>query len=227
MTGTAPATTPSRWRRRYLAAVNALGVDATSYARRAAGYLMAFGAPKVGEPRLTPDGFGERWLVIDVNLNKQAVLWLVLREHIPNTGTKVEDIFVGKRLVAMFNCDREEILAETERERRGEPFSGENFQMMVGVADKPYLLNPADAVGVSEHSLYEVAGEEGPEGIFDGQIYLPRIPRDAAEAKAMLQMMTVTADLSGEPGSDPTAIRTYAGYTDAELMRGKPGVRVR
>jgi hypothetical protein len=38
----------------------------------------------------------------------------------------------------------------------------------------------------------------------------------------MLQMMVVTAD-----ATDPSiGVRTYAGYTDQELLRGKPGVRI-
>ncbi len=212
--------------KQYLAAVNTLGVDAQSYGRRAAGYLMAFGPPKVGEPRLTPSGFGEPWAEVDVDLNKGAVLWSVLREHIPNTGAKVEDVFVGKKLLAMFNGDREAILAETERERRGEPFSGDDFQMMVAVLSENYPLDPAEAVAMSEEEFCELAYGKGlPDRA--GEIYLPRIPHDGTEALAMAKMLTILADTT-EPVADPKdSIRTYAGYTDAELMRGKPGVRVR
>jgi hypothetical protein len=125
---------------RYLSCVNALGINAQSYARRAAGYRMAFGPPIAGQPRLTPSGFGEPWETADVELSRLAVLWLGLREHVPNTGQKVEDIFVGKVLEIRFVGDRAQVLAETEREQNGQPFSGGEFQMMVGVAAGDYLL---------------------------------------------------------------------------------------
>ena len=53
-------------------------------------------------------------------------------------------------------------------------------------------------------------------------VYVPRIPLDAAEADAMLRMMTITVDAT-QPVPDPSnfdpesALKTYAGYTDQEL----------
>jgi hypothetical protein len=51
---------------------------------------------------------------------------------------------------------------------------------------------------------------------------------DATEAKAMLRMTTIVTD-----ATDPVvvtnpkaAIRTYSGYTNDELRRGKPAVLV-
>jgi hypothetical protein len=213
--------------KRYLDVVNGLGINATSYARRAAGYLMVFGAPKAGQPRLCPDGFGEPWQSADVELNRAATLWLAFHEHVPNTGQRVEDIFVGKELFVMFIGDREELLAETEREQRGQPFSGEQFQMAVGVANENYRLDPDDAVCMNEGDLIVMAKGKCPDGLGDGSIYVPRIPLDAAEADAMLHTLTILTDAT-QPVADPKdALRTYAGYTEAELMRGKPGVRVR
>jgi hypothetical protein len=39
----------------------------------------------------------------------------------------------------------------------------------------------------------------------------------------MMQTLTVTVDAT----NPQQGVRDYAGYTDAELMRGKPAVRVR
>src|SRR5262249_1529779 len=52
--------------------------------------------------------------------------------------------------------------------------------------------------------------------------YVPRIPIDAAEAKAMLAMTIITTD-----ATNPSAgVKTYAGYTDKELSGGRPYVRI-
>jgi hypothetical protein len=66
-----------------------------------------------------------------------------------------------------------------------------------------------------------IAGRECPEELLDKPLYVPRIPIDTEEANAMMKTLTILTDLtrSGQ-------IRDYAGYTEAELMRGKPGVRV-
>jgi hypothetical protein len=204
--------------KKYLGCVNALGVDAQSYGKRAVGYLMAFGAPVAGQPRLCPSGFGEPWDAVDVELNKLAALWLGLREHIPDTGTKVEDIFVGKVLAIIFNCDRDLLLEETRREFEGLPFTGGEFQMMVGTVE-PYLLDPAEAIAMPDNDL-GMAGSPQARG---EPILVPRIPHDGAEAKAMLELLTLVTDTTGEF----EGIRTYAGYTQAELLRGRVGVSVR
>jgi hypothetical protein len=56
-------------------------------------------------------------------------------------------------------------------------------------------------------------------------VYVPRIPTDTNEAAAMLKMTTLLADLT-DPTDPEGSIRTYAGYTDDELRRGKPVVMV-
>jgi hypothetical protein len=212
----------------YLDVVNSMGINAKSYAARAAGYLMTFGMPKVGEPHLNPTGFGTPWESVDVELHRVAVLWLALREHVPNTGKKLEDVFVGKELEITFTGDREEILAETERELRGQPFTGETFQMMAAIINEKYRLNPDEAVCMSGGDLFTLAVGECPEGLREGcSVYVPRIPRDATEAKAMLQTWTILGDATKPVAKPEDALRTYAGYTDAELMRGKPGLRIR
>lgn len=157
-----------------------------------------------------------------------AILWAVLHEHVPATGQKVEDIFVGKQLEVRLVGNREQILAETEREQRGEPFSGASQTMMVAVANENYPLNPDDAVAMNERELFTLARGKFPNGIRDDSIYVPRIPHDAAEADAMLQMMTITLDATNPVAivRPEDAIRTYAGYTDEELRRGKPSVSV-
>lgn len=43
----------------------------------------------------------------------------------------------------------------------------------------------------------------------------------------MLRMMTILADVTAPVTSLGFATRTNAGYTEAELMRGRPGVSVR
>jgi hypothetical protein len=212
----------------FLDITNRLGLNAHSYAKRAAGYLMAYGMPQAGEPDMRPSNLGKSWDSVDVELYKLAILWLVLREHIPNTGLKVEDVFVGKSLLAAFNGDPKEILDETLRELNGQPFSGEEFKMMVGVlGDCP--LDPATAVTMAEKDILALANHPLADEFGDTPIYVPRIPHDAAEAKAMLEMATIFTDMTDPVAlANPEAgIKHYAGFTDDELRRGKPAVRVR
>ncbi len=157
----------------YLARAGELGIPAHSYAKRAAGYLMVFGAPKLGEPRLMPNGFGEKWTAEDVALNRLAVLWLVLREHVPNTGQKVEDVLPGKHLGAIFSGDRDAMLEYTEREQRGLSSPDEQFQMMVAVDRAPYLLDPDKAVSINEGDMYRLAKGSCPEALGADTIYVP------------------------------------------------------
>jgi hypothetical protein len=214
--------------RKYLNTVEGTGQDAHSYAARAAGYLMAFGMPKVGSPRLNPTGFGEPWDKDDVELYRSAVLWLGLREHVPGSGEKVEDFFVGKGMVVMFIGDKKLILEETDREMRGMPFTGGQFQMGVGILNEQLLLDPRDAVSMRESDLVALATGSRPKALGDDMIFVPRIPRDAAEADAMLRTLTIFADTTAPGAETPEdAIRHYAGYTDSELMRGRPGLRVK
>jgi len=213
-------------------------LSAHSYAKRAAGYLMAYGMPKAGDADLRPSNHGNRWNQTDIDLYKSAILWLALREHIPNTGQKLEDVFVGKALVVMFNGDRERILADTARELGGESFAGrkdaghvdpgtplaeDQFQMMVAVLDHDYRLDPRDAVSMLTSDLCALAGKPLSDSTIASEpIYVPRIPIDATEADAMLRMIVVTTD-----ATNPSArVKTYAGYTDKELSGGRPYVRV-
>ena len=218
--------------RRYLSAVETWSsVSADSYARRAAGYLIAFGMPVEGDPDQRPSNRGLAWTGEEIARLKAAILWMILHEHVPaRPGQKIEDLFVGKAVLAMLQGDRRTILAETLRELNGESFSGENFTLTAGVlGDCP--LDPATAVAITEEDILALANHPlaKDDKFGDKPIYVPRIPHDAAEADAMLRMMTVLTDLCDPTAlADPQAvIKTYAGFTDDELRRGKPAIRVR
>jgi hypothetical protein len=212
--------------RRYLDVVNSMGIDAKSYAARAAGYLMAFGMPTVGEPDRRPSNFGNPWDRANIELYRAAVLWSALREHVPDTGQRLEDVFVGKSLLVVFIGDKKEILDDTVRELKGQPFSDGHFTMTAAVIEN-YKLDPDKAVCMQMRDLLALAGRTCPDGLRDDLIYVPRIPLDATEAKAMLQMMTVGLDLTKPVANPEDAIRHYAGYTDDELRRDRPAVIVR
>jgi hypothetical protein len=196
--------------------------SAHSVAKRFAGYLMVYGMPKAGDVDCRPSSAGQLWSAAEVEICRAAVLWLALREHIPNSGQKIEDIFVGKALAVMFNGDKELILESTLRDLRGEPIrDGHDFTMTVGVREHRCRLDPRNAVSMPEADLFALAGKPLPGA--SGSIYVPRVPIDAAEADAMLRMLTVVAD-----ATDPSAeVRTYAGYTNEELAGGRPHVRIR
>jgi hypothetical protein len=134
--------------KRYLDVVNHIpDMSAESYAKRAAGYLMAFGTPKAGDPDRRPSFRGNVWQAGDVELYRLAVLWMVMHERVPNTGQKIEDVFVGKLLLVAFIGDKNQIIEETTRELKGQPFSGKEFSMTAAVMGE-HRLNPKDAVGV-------------------------------------------------------------------------------
>ena len=225
--------------KQFLDAINALvPISAHSYAKRAAGYLMAYGMPKADDVDLRPSNHGNRWNQIDTDLYKSAILWLALREHIPDTGRKLEDVFVGKELVVTFTGDKESILADTARELGGESFAGrkdaghvdlgaplaeDQFRMMVAVLDGDYRLDPRAAVSITLADMLVLAGKPVAADQFANDlVYVPRIPHDATEADAMLRMMTVTADAT----NPALGVKTYAGYTDKELSGGRPYVCV-
>jgi hypothetical protein len=170
--------------KRYLDAVSRVSaVSAEAYAKRAAGYLMCFGMPEAGDPDLRPSFLGEVWRAGDVELYRLAVLWSVMREHIPNTGQKIEDVFVGKSLMVAFIGDKTQIIANTEEELKGLPFSGEEYSMTVAVLDD-HRLNPDDALGVKMADLCAIMGRPAlPEDLPNELVYVPRIPLDAAEAE--------------------------------------------
>ena len=215
---------------RYLATVRAHGWDATSYARRAAGYLLCYGMPKPGDPDLRPSCRGMRWDQTNVDTVRHAVLWLALHERIPDTREAVDEIVAGKALAVMFMGDKQLVLASTEREQAGLPAApGHDFEMAIGINDDDYQLDPKRAVPITNRELFATAGKTSPPELAELLIYVPRAPLDAEEARAMLDMVTVTADLSGpfSPGTDPDSlVKTYAGYTEDELRRGRPGIRI-
>ena len=208
----------------YLDNVGLSGLSAESFAKRAAGYLMAFGMPRVGDPDRRPSSLGADWQLIDVAMYRAAVVWMVLDEFVPSKGRKTEELFVGKSLLVMLEGDKNQILKDTQRELQGQPFSGHEFQMTTGVLDD-YLLDLDEAIPVSMRELYRIMGrgEPLPEDLPDEPVYVPRVPRDAVEADAMLQTLTVLTDITKAPGW----IREYAGYTNAEMLRGQPGVVVK
>lgn len=80
--------------KRYLEAVETWTiVSAESYAKRVAGYLIAFGMPKVGDPDQRPSMLGQSWTEEEIARFKSAILWMVLHEHVPGKpGQRVEDI---------------------------------------------------------------------------------------------------------------------------------------
>ena len=219
--------------KRFIETINiASPIGCESYAKRAAAYLICWGMPQAGDLDRRPSSpHGRVWPADEVELSRAAILWLVMREHIPNTGQKIEDIFVGKHLGVLFRGDAQQVLDETARELRSEPFSGEEFQMIVGVLNKDYRLNPDDAVPVALNDIHRIAGLPPVPDDENEQIYAPRIPRSADEADAMLDMTIIFTDatkITPEIVTNPSsAIRTYVGYTQEELLRGSVGVSVR
>jgi hypothetical protein len=98
-------------------------ITAFSYAKRAVGYLMVFGMPNPGDPDRRPSAkSGDIWAADEIAIVRLAILWLALREHLPDTGKKVEDIFTGAGLVVVFEGDAEAISKEPTK-----------FTMKVGI----------------------------------------------------------------------------------------------
>jgi hypothetical protein len=133
-------------------------VSAESYAKRVAGYLLAFGMPKEGDPDQRPSNLGQAWTTEEIARLKTAILGMALREHVPSQpGQRVEDIIAGQALIVLLRGDKRQILAETVRELNGEPFSNEAFTMMVGVLGaRP--LDPDAAVTMPFRDLFVMAG---------------------------------------------------------------------
>ena len=205
---------------------------------------MCHGMPKPGDVDLRPSHAGERWSLAEVEVYKRAVLWLALREHVPNTGTKFEDVFVGKQVLVWFKGDRDEILAQTKTEtladaslddcNKSSTTGAGEFTMMVGIDKDYFRLDPSKAIEISFFELIKLSGKTPPtildhadeRRVLFEPMFAPRWPIDAAEAEAMMKMMTVTTDIT-----DPSVLlqgpRTYVGYTDDELCRRRPAVRIR
>ncbi len=91
--------------------------------------------------------------------------------------------------------------------------------MTVAILAKRFGLDPRKAVSMPEVDLFAIAGKAWDR---NGEIYVPRIPIDAAEADAMLRLVTIVADATNP--NWPT--RVYAGYTKEELSEGRPHVLV-
>jgi hypothetical protein len=117
----------------YLKTVQTINRPPESCAKRMAGYLMVFGMPKIGDVDHRPSNRGKLWDAVNIEFCKSAVLWLAFRQPIPNIGSKIEDYFPGKQLIVSFIGDRDQVLYETAREQRGEPFTGESFTMQISV----------------------------------------------------------------------------------------------
>jgi len=150
-------------------------------------------------------------------------VWMVMQEFVAAKGRKIEELFVGSSILVMLEGDRDQILADTLRELHDQPFSGHEFQMVAAEIGE-YLLDLDEAVPVSMRELCAIMGRTPlPEDLPDEPVYVPRMPRDAIEADAMLKTMTVLTDITKAPGW----IREYAGYTNAEMLRGKPGLVVK
>jgi hypothetical protein len=244
--------------RRYLDEASKLyATNPASSARRAAGYLMAFGMPSDGADDMRPSCIGNKWTLDEVEVYKRAVLWLALHEHVPDTGLKVAALFVGKQLIAYFQGDRDEILAQTRAELAfGSDLNGTDnasitgaseFQVMIGVHKEVFPLNPDKAIEIQWADLLAVSGRSDPSDDppfkKDDPLWVPRLPVDATEAKAMLRMTQICIDatapvfidctlaLASRAGEFADALdlpgpRTFCGYTRDELARGRTYVRV-
>jgi hypothetical protein len=205
-----------------------------TYATQAASYLIAYGVPAVGDADHRPSGLfdPQPWSADEALCFRYSILRSALREHASNdgegAGQRLEDIFAGKRFEIRFKGDRESHRASMARaqQSRGEGIApdGEDTSIRMRtteLAEKPYLLDPQDAVRIPYADLLALAGRQtltGDSPTRDSSmpetIYVPRIPIDAAEAVAMLRMtITVSA------GASIPEARTYAGYTDAELAQ--------
>ncbi len=119
--------------KQYLAAANVTGADTRLSVRTA----LVHGMPEPGTPDHRADSpLGSVFDRNEVVLYKAAILWLVLREHILDTGLKVEDVFVGKELIALFEGNPQAIAEHTRRETLGLPQEEYAFAMKVGMLDE-------------------------------------------------------------------------------------------
>jgi hypothetical protein len=116
----------------------------------------------------------------------------------------------------------------TYRELRDEISAGirrikDQFAARHGLIEATFY-NPAAAISMPHAQLFTLARGSAPADIpSDELVYVPRLPRDAAEAESLLQMTTITVDAT----VSDAPLRIYAGYTQDELLRGRPGVVVR
>ena len=197
----------------YLDQLNAAApIPAKEYADQAVySMIMHGGPPQIGEKDLTAD---------DVELIRDAVLWLALREHIPDTGLKIEDALANLVLEARFTGDRDKI----GRAKRGEEVDFLEFELLVVPRDD-YRLNPSEAVSISGRELFAIVDLEQSVLGDPPPFYVPRVPLDADEGREMMQMMTTCA--VANPTGPEDATRFYLGYTTDELSRDGLGLRIR
>lgn len=144
-------------------------------------------------------------------------------------GSGSRTFIAGKSLLMMLRGDKRKVLAETVRELNGEPFCNESFTMTVGELGD-FRLDPDAAVTMPFRDLHVAAGYpplEIDSKLYHDVAYVPRFPVDAVEAKDMLQMTTIVMNAADFTNTDPdAAFRTYVGYTNDELRRGKPALVV-
>jgi hypothetical protein len=229
--------------KRCLETVGALGIPPDRYAAQAASYLIAHGLPAAGDADRRPSGRSDlQWSADEALCFRYSILRAALREHASDAGQRIEDVFAGRRFEMRFKGDRESHRASMARaqQQRGEPSDNDpgdkdnSVRMrLTELVEKPYLLDPREAVCIPYRDLLALAGRQIdpasdpasdsiPETLPE-TVYVPRIPIDAFEAEAMLRMtVTVSADASTDPATDPAMLpRTYAGYTSEELSKPK------
>ena len=184
--------------RRYLDTLNVTPIPAQAFADRAVFSLIANGGPpQVGQDDLTSD---------DVEALRNAVLWVILREHIPDTGFKIEDALANTTLEAQFTGDRDLIL----RAIRGEHVEPE-FELQV-IPRGRFFLDPREAVSISGIDLFNLVDPGGRTIPGGPPFHAPRVPLDAAEGREMLRG---TATCEGPEGS----LLFYVGFTREEISR--------
>jgi hypothetical protein len=84
--------------------------------------------------------------------------------------------------------------------------------------------SPATAISMPYAQLLTLATGSAPADIPpDELVYVPRLPRNAAKAEALLETTIITTDAT----VPSMPLRIYAGYTQDELLHGRTGVVVR
>ena len=202
--------------RRYFDRLDAAGADAKEYAERVIRSLIAHGGP----PQIGQKDFDGVVTDADIALIRDAVLWKALREHVPDTGLKLEDVIANAKFEIQYSGDRDLIL----RAQQGETDHvwHEMEVRLFGIC----LLNPAEAVSIPGRDLFTLADPSDLDCPWnDRPVYLPRIPRDGDDARAMLQWMAF-CDVAN-PAEPEDSIRLYAGFTVEELTRSGLGLTVR
>jgi hypothetical protein len=71
--------------------------------------------------------------------------------------------------------------------------------------------------------LGAIAGYLPPPSDVDHIVIVPYKPKTAEEARKFLKMLTMLVDFTDAGSPDP---KWYAGFSDDDLLDGKPGVKV-